>query len=89
MKPSDIIPGRVYVQHDGGLERYVIAKGSGIPGAPAGDRRCFVTYRRPGAFATETTTILLTSFLRSVKRERPEAQADPAPHLPNNGMAVL
>lgn len=81
MKPEEIEVGKVFVDRDG-VGRYVIDIA-----APSNKKQAWVTWRRPGAFATRTHSDTLRRFSGAVLRVDPDERVDPAPDLPNGGMA--
>lgn len=81
MKPEEIEVGKVFLDRDG-IGRYVIDIAK-----PANKKDAWVTWRRPGAFATKLESDTLRRFATSVLRLDTDQRADPAPDLPNRGMA--
>lgn len=83
MTPSDIQPGKVFIDTDG-IDRYVISV------TPASGKKLpRVIWRHPGQYAKKIETETLTQFIMSVVREGNAATVDRAPHLPNDGMASI
>jgi hypothetical protein len=82
LKPQEIEIGKVYLDEDG-IGRYVIEITM-----PSNRKHSWVTWRRPGTFATIAHKGTLRRFSTAVVREDPDQRVDPAPDLPNNGMAL-
>lgn len=81
MKPEEIEIGKVYMGHDG-IGRYVIDISK-----PTNKKQAWVTWRRPGTFAHRVETATLTRFSAALLRLDTDERVDPAPDLPNGGMA--
>jgi hypothetical protein len=83
MKPEEIEVGKVFLDRDG-IGRYVIDIST-----PTNKKQAWVTWRRPGAFATKVQSDTLRRFSTHVVKLDPDERVDPAPDLPNGGMADL
>jgi hypothetical protein len=83
MKPEEIQVGKVFMDRDG-IGCYVIDIGK-----PTNKKQAWVTWRRPGAFATRTQSDTLRRFSASVVKLDADQRVDPAPDLPNKGMAEI
>lgn len=81
MKPEEIEVGKVFMDRDG-IGRYVIDITR-----PSNKKEAWVTWRRPGAFATKVASDTLRRFATSILKLDPDQRVDPALDLPNRGMA--